>query len=381
MIAACAGVLVLAGVGAVLRPSRLSWEKPALLGFTRLTNDGMYKEHLISLLSDGSRLYFSEDVDAASYLAEVSTEGGETTRRKGPSSIASALSYSHTRNEILFGSLWEQSPSQQLVAMSVPEGTTHAVAGLSGHAASWSPDSSQIAFAKGTVLYTANADGSNVHAIARMPEAPYWPRWSPDGRRIRFSLPAWSRNVALWEVQPDGQGLHPLFPQEPWGKNACCGDWTPDGKYYVFVIDEARQSSLWVVRDQRGGWQPAAVPVQLAGGPVDFWRAPLVALDGKHVFALGQQARGELMKYDPSSRAFQPYLGGLSTDTIAFSRDGQWMAYTAYPEGTLWRSRVDGSERLRLTAPSGLARFPQWSPRRNRDCLYRRGGEQSVEDL
>jgi dipeptidyl aminopeptidase/acylaminoacyl peptidase len=102
--------------------------------------------------------------------------------------------------------------------------------------------------------------------------------------------------------------------------------------------------------------------VQLAEGPVDFWHAPLVAPDGKHIFALGAQQRGELLKYDPKSREFQPYLGGLSTDTIAFSRDGQWIAYTAYPEGTLWRSRTDGSERLKLTELPGVARFPQWSP-------------------
>ena len=37
------------------------------------------------------------------------------------------------------------------------------------------------------------------------------------------------------------------------------------------------------------------------------------------------------------------------------------MAYVSYPEGTLWRSKMDGSERLQLTyAPQAL--MPRWSP-------------------
>jgi dipeptidyl aminopeptidase/acylaminoacyl peptidase len=47
---------------------------------------------------------------------------------------------------------------------------------------------------------------------------------------------------------------------------------------------------------------------------------------------------------------------------LAFSREGDWVAYVAYPEGTLWRSRVEGSERLQLTFPPMQAFTPQWSP-------------------
>ena len=356
-----AGMILVATAFAVVHRRWLPWLKPSVLRSSRLTNDGMYKERLLSLLSDGSRVFFSEDVDAVSYLAEVSTDGGETIRRKGPDRSSSALSYSPVRRELLFGTLWENSPNHPLVAMSLPEGVLHSLGGLSGHAASWSPDGSNIVFAKGVSLYVAQADGSNVHEIAHMQEAPYWPRWSPDATHIRFSLQLRSNLPSLWEVDADGRGLHPLLPNEPQGKVACCGDWSPDGRYYIFVVEQARHSSLWAMRERREWWQTAA-PMQLADGPVDFWRAPLVAPDGRHIFALGEQSRGELIKYDSGTQHFQPYLDGLSTDTISYSRDGQWMAYTMFPEGTLWRSRVDGSERLRLTEGPGLARFPQWSP-------------------
>jgi Tol biopolymer transport system component len=33
-----------------------------------------------------------------------------------------------------------------------------------------------------------------------------------------------------------------------------------------------------------------------------------------------------------------------------------------YPEGTLWRSKVDGTERLQLTPPTMGVAWAQWSP-------------------
>ena len=44
------------------------------------------------------------------------------------------------------------------------------------------------------------------------------------------------------------------------------------------------------------------------------------------------------------------------------SRDGKWVTYVAYPESTVWRSKVDGSERLQLTFPPLFAILPRWSP-------------------
>jgi Tol biopolymer transport system component len=38
------------------------------------------------------------------------------------------------------------------------------------------------------------------------------------------------------------------------------------------------------------------------------------------------------------------------------------VVYVAYPEGTLWRSRVDGSQRVQLTNSPTRAALPRWSP-------------------
>lgn len=47
---------------------------------------------------------------------------------------------------------------------------------------------------------------------------------------------------------------------------------------------------------------------------------------------------------------------------LDFSRDGQWVAYNDGADGTMWRSKVDGSEKLQLTFLPMQAYLPRWSP-------------------
>jgi Tol biopolymer transport system component len=87
-----------------------------------------------------------------------------------------------------------------------------------------------------------------------------------------------------------------------------------------------------------------------------------VLLAGAVFFAIGESDRAEVIRYDSRSNQFVPYFSGISAEGLAFSRDGQWVTYTSYPDGTLWRSKVDGSERLQLTFPPLRVLLPRWSP-------------------
>ena len=85
-------------------------------------------------------------------------------------------------------------------------------------------------------------------------------------------------------------------------------------------------------------------PVQLTSGPLDF-SLPTASKDGKRLFVVGNLRRGELTRYDARTGQLVSYLSGPSIDWVSFSRDEQWMAYVIYPDLTLWRSKVDGTER------------------------------------
>jgi len=84
--------------------------------------------------------------------------------------------------------------------------------------------------------------------------------------------------------------------------------------------------------------------------------------DGTKLYVIGQQLRGELARYDSNSREFVPFLSGISAEFLDFSRDGKWVTYVSFPTHNLWRSRVDGTERLQLTLPPVQATVPRWSP-------------------
>ena len=53
--------------------------------------------------------------------------------------------------------------------------------------------------------------------------------------------------------------------------------------------------------------------------------------------------------YDPRSKKLLPYLDDLSMIEFVISPDRQWMAYSDYPSRHLWKSRLDGSEKVQLT--------------------------------
>jgi len=90
--------------------------------------------------------------------------------------------------------------------------------------------------------------------------------------------------------------------------------------------------------------------------------------DGKKLFVIGSERRVELVKYDLKSRRFEPYLSGISAEGVSFSKDGQWEAYASTPEGTLWRSKLDGSDRMRITL-RGCTLITPLVCGRNSDCV------------
>ena len=62
--------------------------------------------------------------------------------------------------------------------------------------------------------------------------------------------------------------------------------------------------------------------------------------------------------HDSKAGEFVSYLSGISAEFVDFSKDRQWVAYVTFPEQTLWRSRIDGSERLQPTSNPVRAGFP-----------------------
>jgi len=174
---------------------------------------------------------------------------------------------------------------------------------------------------------------------------PDWVRWSPDSRRIRFSVQdPRTLSFTLWEVSADGSNLHALLPGWNNPPAECCGTWTRDGKYFLFQSTRNGRTDLWAIPEagnlfRRASWKP----MQLTAGPMSFL-SPDASRNGRDIFALGVQRKNELVRFDSLSKQFVPYLSGMSAEGVAFSKEGRWTTYVAIPQGYLWRSKLDGSE-------------------------------------
>jgi len=183
--------------------------------------------------------------------------------------------------------------------------------------------------------------------------------WSPDNSRLRFDSSETVGTVGQrveWEVSADGGNRHRLL--EGWHNppDECCGSWTPDGKFFIFQS----QGQIWAL-PEKTFLHRHPQPIALTSSPMTL-SSPLPSKDGKKLFLVGRTYRGELMRYDSRSNQFVPFLGGISAEFLDFSKDGQWVTYVSYPDGTLWRSRFDGSERMQLTYPPIYPLLPRWSP-------------------
>jgi Tol biopolymer transport system component len=121
-------------------------------------------------------------------------------------------------------------------------------------------------------------------------------------------------------------------------------------------------SNLFALREKVGWFHRAERgPFQLTSSPLSMV-VPVPSTDGKRLFVGAYQERTEFVRYDLKSGQLVPAFGGISGTDLEFSKDGKWVAYVSVPDGSLWRSAVDGSQRLQLTSPSISAGSPHWSP-------------------
>jgi Tol biopolymer transport system component len=352
-------ILLALYIAYLLRPP---FEPPYVSRYMPITSTGRAK--YTPILLDGRHLYFLELISGYQRLMRVPSLGGDAMLVTTSIDRLQLADVSPNGQELLVGSrlgtqadwpLWKISLTEQMAASRL--------GGLVGHAGTWSPDGRQIAFGVGHDLSVANSDGSQPRRLVSLPGEARWIRWAPDSSVIRFTLvPPHSRMSSLWEVTRTGKNLRPLLPGWKGRSRECCGNWTQDGAYFVFQSNQQETSHLWALREKGGILRRNdRQPVPLTGGPVSY-RGPVPSMDGRVVFAVGDQRRSELLRYDVRSQRFEPYLGGLSVEAVDFSKDGQWVAYVTYPDGVLWRCRADGTQRRRLSPELMRVYLPRWSP-------------------
>lgn len=206
-------------------------------------------------------------------------------------------------------------------------------------AAAWSPDGRQLVYAREEELHLASRDGTEIRT---------WVGRSGAG----------DSSSSLWEVAVNNGSLEPILPNwKPEWYN-CCGNWTSDGKYYVFQSN----GNIWIRREKTGFLRSGGnEPVQLTSGRLAaYWTLP--SPDGKRLFFARCQARAEFLRFDVGTGQVLPDLAGISGTDLEYAKDGGMIAYISVPAGALLASKPDGSGRIQLVAPPFQAGMPHWSP-------------------
>lgn len=365
------GTLIAIGAAIVLAAAALIyfWTRPEtapkLSNFVQLTHDGRPKR---IVGTDGSRLYLEMGTDLSHSAAQISTSGGDPAPMALPSLNMLPVDVMSNGSDLLVMDANGDPPSGPFLSYPVLGGSARRLGDAAGNSAAWSKDGLKLAYSSSHDIYVANADGSGSRRVISIEGTPFrpaalfrikYPVWSPDGTHLRFLKVSDSGPMAsLWEIAADGSQLRRVAPSDDKKPTTeCCGRWTPDGKYFVYIAN----GQVWALREKPAWLHRTPQPMQLTSSPMSL-DSPLPSKDGKKLFVVGRTYRGELMRYDAKSGETTPFLGGISAEFVDFSKDRQWVAYVEYPQGTMWRSKADGSERLQLTYGPGYAVNPKWSP-------------------
>ena len=336
---------------------------PVVEGVSQITDDGNPKS-ITGLVSDGSRVYFNEIRDGTQVLAQVATTGGESglITQNIPGSELAGIASDPSRLLVISSDLWVLPlPAGEPRRLPVYFDKNHPGDRLAGADAGSFPDG-RIAFTSYASLYLTERDGSNPRKLFDFQSVASNPVVSPDGKKIRLSvLHRRSPIREIWELNSDGSGAHPLLKNWQNHFDSCCGRWTADGKRFVFQSRREGRTDLWVLPEEKRWFGGEPSPMRLTNGPLSY-ELPYPSADGKHIYVIGRKQRGELVRFDRNSQQFVPFLSGISATDLTVSRDGKWIAYESYPDHSLWRSRVDGSERLQLIYPPAHIFYPRISP-------------------
>ena len=323
--------------------------------YTKITHDGRDKW---PVGTDGSRLYLYQH--SLYTIGQVGIAGGEIV----PISVlASADVFEGEYSDYLS----DVSPDGSSFLIQKDGGVWNfRVLGGSvrrlgdGRNSVFTPDGKSVTYTAGKGdISIVRSDGTETRTLASVGGVPGAFAWAPDGSVLRFS-----RDGKLWEISSSGTGLRPLLAGWHAPNGLCCGRWTPDGKFFLFLSGgpAPEESQIWALDERRGLFrQPPAEPVPLTTGPLS-WSSPIPGKDGKSIFATGITYRGELVRFDVKARELKPFLGGISAFQVSFSKDGQSVAYVSFPELVLWKANRDGSNPMQLSDRSMVVFMPRWSP-------------------
>jgi DNA-binding winged helix-turn-helix (wHTH) protein/Tol biopolymer transport system component len=358
------------GLAAVLVFGLWPRPEPKVLAVRQLTHTGQV-DPWGKLVTDGSRIYFVVRDVTGWNLMQTSVEGGNIQRTPTPFDNTRIFDLSPDHSQFLIGQLTHEGEETALWTWPVQGGAPRRIGDVMAKEAVWSPQGESIAFLHDETILISDSEGGHVREVARFQSAPHSLLWSPDGKRLRFTQSNLVEGTdSMWEIGTDGKSLRRVLPGEQGGPHEGSGTWLEGGNYFAFSTGQDlranlavdTQANLWLLEERHGllGTRRGD-PIQLTKGPIAFDH-PTSVTNGTRVYAIGSHSEYQLLRIDPKTLTKTAMLSESGATDMDFSLDGQWVVYAAREDGTLWKSRIDGSNRVQLMAGATGAFAPHWSP-------------------
>jgi DNA-binding winged helix-turn-helix (wHTH) protein/Tol biopolymer transport system component len=363
-------VLILVGITALLTYGLWPSPEPRVARVQQLTHSGQV-DPWGKLVTDGSRIYFVVRDVTGWNLMQTSVEGGAIQRTPTPFDNTRIFDLSPDHSQFLIGQLTHRGEETALWLWPVQGGAPRRLGDVIAQEAVWSPAGNLIAYVHGESIELADSEGNHVRELARFHPAPHSLVWSPDGKRIRFTQTnLLEATDSMWEIELQQNVPRRVLPEGKHGPHEGSGTWLDGGKYFAFSSGVDRraslavdtQASLWIMDENHSFFRRhTREPIQLTVGPIAFDH-PNALRDGNRVFAIGSHNEYQLLRIDPKTGVKTAMLAESGATDMDFSLDGQWVVYAARENGTLWKSKIDGSGKVQLTAGATGAFAPHWSP-------------------
>src|SRR5579862_4784658 len=241
-------LLLAAGAGALVVWLRSPLPPPRIVDSRQITSDGLAKGNLVS---DGSEIYFNERFGGEMGLLRVPVRGGPSTVLDSSPTGPWIADISSDYSKLLLVRTATMKEDVSLEVMDLRSAAKRSLGRFDSMSVCWSPKGKLI-ISRGSALYILEPDGTQARKLLETNGYPFFPRFSPDGKHIRFSVgSSLTSGSSLCEANADGTGAHELLPGWNTPAQECCGNWTPDGRYYYFQSIRDGASKVWILPEAR----------------------------------------------------------------------------------------------------------------------------------